>query len=384
MMQSTNTSIMAGAHQVQTNHAKMVDWSTLARAIAAAYWPLWSMVLLHAIATQGWIALHDGVGISWEGLLSGLAAFLFILLLVFVIWRMTSYLVREMPHSPLRALWRDLRDFLTNPARRISLLALFPAAYLFFTFFTQFKDNIALLNPFSWDERLMRLDAWLHGGKHPWEWLFPLFSSAPATLFINVAYHVWFLVMFGTILWAISQRQPKQDALRYLIAFMLTWGIGGGLLAYVFSSAGPVYYGRLGLQGDPYAPLMEHLRSIGQVVPVWALDVQETLWAGYQAGDMSLGGISAFPSMHNAQAMLMVLMGWRFGHRTGWAFTAFAAIIAVGSVWLGWHYAVDAYAGIAIALACWWAAAPLARWMMCRPAMQQLVALQQTLDNGRL
>jgi membrane-associated phospholipid phosphatase len=39
----------------------------------------------------------------------------------------------------------------------------------------------------------------------------------------------------------------------------------------------------------------------------------------------------------------------------------FAAIIAVGSVLLAWHYAVDGYAGAAIALACWWLAGRLAR-----------------------
>jgi hypothetical protein len=34
----------------------------------------------------------------------------------------------------------------------------------------------------------------------------------------------------------------------------------------------------------------------------------------------------------------------------------FMALVAAGTVALGWHYAVDAYAGILGAVACWWVA----------------------------
>jgi membrane-associated phospholipid phosphatase len=46
----------------------------------------------------------------------------------------------------------------------------------------------------------------------------------------------------------------------------------------------------------------------------------------------------------------------------GWFFMAYAAVIMLGSVHLAWHYAIDGYAGIAIAFACWWVAGPISRW----------------------
>ena len=41
---------------------------------------------------------------------------------------------------------------------------------------------------------------------------------------------------------------------------------------------------------------------------------------------------------------------------------SFAALIFVGSIHLGWHYAIDGYAGAAVALFGWWAAGRLVRW----------------------
>jgi hypothetical protein len=38
------------------------------------------------------------------------------------------------------------------------------------------------------------------------------------------------------------------------------------------------------------------------------------------------------------------------------AFALYGLVILVGSVHLGWHYAVDGYAGIAGALILWWIA----------------------------
>mgnify|MGYP003410990741 CR=1 FL=1 len=48
----------------------------------------------------------------------------------------------------------------------------------------------------------------------------------------------------------------------------------------------------------------------------------------------------------------------------GLFFAAYAGVILLGSVHTGWHYAVDGYAGIALAAACWWICGPVARWYM--------------------
>ena len=41
----------------------------------------------------------------------------------------------------------------------------------------------------------------------------------------------------------------------------------------------------------------------------------------------------------------MALLGWRINKWLGAALTLFTGLIVIGSVALGWHYAVDAIAG---------------------------------------
>ncbi|WP_352599348.1 phosphatase PAP2 family protein [Mesorhizobium sp. M0488] len=64
-------------------------------------------------------------------------------------------------------------------------------------------------------------------------------------------------------------------------------------------------------------------------------------------------GISAFPSIHVASSVLFALYATRLSPRLGVAMWIFAAIIMLGSVVLGWHYAPDGYAGILISVAIW-------------------------------
>lgn len=67
---------------------------------------------------------------------------------------------------------------------------------------------------------------------------------------------------------------------------------------------------------------------------------QDIVWSGYIGATPGSLGISAFPSMHVAMAVLFALYATRRSRLAGLLMWAFAAIIMVGSVVLGWHYAV--------------------------------------------
>ena len=143
---------------------------------------------------------------------------------------------------------------------------------------------------------------------------------------------------------------------------MLAWWIGGGLLAVAFSSAGPVYYDELGLSPDPYVGLFAYLNDADTRIPLWFLDTQQMLWDGY-IGKIPALGISAMPSMHNASAVLFALAFAHVSKKLGWFFAVYAVMILLGSVHLGWHYAIDGYAGILIAAFSWWVAGVASRWI---------------------
>ena len=133
---------------------------------------------------------------------------------------------------------------------------------------------------------------------------------------------------------------------------------------------------------DPYVPLMAYLRDTVQSTPLSvfgyelssqliAVRVQDMLWDGYQGGGGGFGhGISAAPSLHVASTWLVARMLQAHGRRAlaicGWAFFA---VILLGSVHLGWHYAVDGYISIAGAWAVWRAVG----WWLDRPAVRRFL-----------
>ena len=91
---------------------------------------------------------------------------------------------------------------------------------------------------------------------------------------------------------------------------------------------------------------MSYLHGVNEIHTIWALGAQEMLWGDYQVRDVMVGsGISAMPSMHVAIATLFALVCWRVRRWLGIVMTIYAVIIMLGSVDLGWHYAVDGYLG---------------------------------------
>jgi PAP2 superfamily protein len=146
------------------------------------------------------------------------------------------------------------------------------------------------------------------------------------------------------------------------------------VLGTIFSSVGPAFYGRLLGETDPYLPLMTYLREMSQLVPLWAIDTQDALWQSYISGHGMIAGISAMPSMHVGSSVLLALVTFAAGNRRlGWCLAVFAGIIFLGSIHLAWHYAIDGYAGVAVALFGWHVAGRLVRWDRVR----------QNLEYGR-
>jgi len=244
-----------------------------------------------------------------------------------------------------------------------------------------FKANIPLLNPWAWDLDLAAFDRMLHAGMDPWRLLMPPVGQEITLKILDMAYSLWFPLLL--ISWFLVGVVRHHDNLKtqYVLAFLLAWVIGGNLLATMFSSVGPVFVGNLHPDAGNYSELLRRLAHADALYGLTATELHSILWRQYEAGMNIFGGISAFPSMHNALAVLMALVAWRIHRLLGIAMTIFAAMIYIGSILLAWHYAADGMAGIVIALASWHMAGWITRRLDRKPQARRYRALLRAVAN---
>lgn len=331
----------------------------------------WLIGLIMAYTVAGaWIAVHfEAASILSVGLYFRVYSILLPVTLFAVLAARAFYfalIVR--PERPFVMLMADLRHNLLLPRR----LALGLPILLFTPFlagtFSVFKAAIPLIHPFSWDVRLEQWDRWLHGGIAPWEWLQPVLGHPLLSQIVNVGYNLWFFLLWFTWFWQFFTLRNPQLRMQFLLSVQMAWILVGSVLATLLSSAGPCYFGRIVGGADPYQPLMAYLYRANETFSIWALGTQERLWDGYSLGQLNLGaGISAMPSMHVAIATMFALLGWQTSRLVGILLTFFLGWIMVGSVHLGWHYALDGYVSVICALFIWAATGWFARRVMRLP-----------------
>lgn len=347
---------------LETADARTPDtrvWATFPSLLSL--WPL--ALLVAAGGAVGWL-LGRSAGVPFDHATFGTLATVFRLLfpwflLILLIWRACEMLVVERLAHPVRPLVAEIRGILTDVDRLAFGIAAFFLVAAMVGIFGHIKSLIVYLQPFSWDESFARWDRALHFGLDPWRLIWPVTGSPAVTSALNAAYHFWLFVVYFVVFVACFGRRGREASLTFFVALTLTLLVGGNLLATIFSSAGPVYYERIGL-GPDFEPLMAELRAFDRISPVKALQVQEALWDAHRA-DGPLSGVSAMPSMHVATSVVMALYGFARARWAGWALTLFAAVIMVGSVQLGWHYAIDGYAGAIVAWLSWHAARRIVR-----------------------
>ncbi|MDQ3137247.1 MAG: phosphatase PAP2 family protein [Gemmatimonadota bacterium] len=254
-----------------------------------------------------------------------------------------------------RRAWREVRRTVLTPDRILRVVAIYGAVRLLLDTYTRWKGAIPTLHPFAWDGRLSDWDVRLHFGQAPWAWLHPMLGHPTATRVLDALYWMWVPTVMLVVLWLAWNDRAALRA-QFLLTFALAWIVLGTLMAAMMSSGGPCYFARITGAPGPYAGLMAYLNTVHTHSPLGAVAGQEWLWGIYTAHESRLyAGISAMPSMHVAMPVLYTLMAARLDRRLGFACGAFACLILVAAVHLGWHYAIDGYVS---ALALWglWAA----------------------------
>jgi hypothetical protein len=218
-----------------------------------------------------------------------------------------------------------------------------------------FKRQLGRSRPFTWDAALSRACEWLHFGRPAWEWLDPVFHRAALTAALDTAYWLWFPVVLALGCWVAWLPRRRLRARAY-VTWGLLWILLGTLLAQLLPSAGPVYFHHFVAGHDPYAPLLAHLDSVDAKIGLVVTGAQRAVWGNLtSAHEVPWFHISAFPSLHVAIPVFFSLLLFALSRPAGVVMWAFSAIILIGSVYLGWHYALDGYVSIIVVVLLWWA-----------------------------
>ncbi len=189
--------------------------------------------------------------------------------------------------------------------------------------------------PATIDETLRGADRALFGGDVAV--MLEPYVSAPLTVLLAAAYSSYYVLAASVCAWWYRD-------VRYRRAFR----------EMVIGQAGLLFVGYLGYLFLPAIGPHAYIDPATFGVPIEgdfigdAIRSRNEMYGGQFPRD-------AFPSLHTANAVTLVLMLWRHERRLLWLYGGLAAGIVAATIYLRFHYVVDVAAGAALAVAWQWA-----------------------------
>jgi len=234
-------------------------------------------------------------------------------------------------------LWRTARTRWTP--YRIGMIALALLAYqVVYLSYRNLKSWDVFRAP--QDDMLLRWDRWLFFGHSPAVLLHHLLGEDLTARVLTDLYESFSTLVTIALVAALAFTPTVRSAYVFVVSAMWAWIIGVGSY-YLIPSLGPFH-----AAPEEFSGLTR--TSIQRTQEAYVVQ-RDHLLAHPQAHD-AFAQISAFASLHCALTCLVFLMARYYGLRLlSWAAGVFLAGTVLATVYLGWHFAVDDVAGIAIA-----------------------------------
>jgi PAP2 superfamily len=190
------------------------------------------------------------------------------------------------------------------------------------------------------DALLARIDGWLFLGHSPAVLLHDLLGQHAADYALTVVYESFSTWVPLSVVVVLAFADHLRDAFVFVSSAAWVW-ILGTVSYYLVPSIGP------------FATAPRHFAGLPHTVvtSTQAQFVGERLYLLQHPHDGdAFSQLAAFGSLHVGFTCMTMLVLRHFGFRwAGRAMTAYLAAVMLATVYLGWHFAVDDIAGLAIA-----------------------------------
>lgn len=191
------------------------------------------------------------------------------------------------------------------------------------------------------DDMLLRWDRWLFLGHSPAVLLHDLLGQHVAAYVLMVVYESFPTLMSVSFVAALVFVNRIRDGYVFIASALWVWILGVGSY-YLIPSLGPFNSAPPEFAGLPHTMIQDtQARYLAQ----------RAYLLGHRHAGQAFAQVSAFASLHVAVVCLILLMAHYYRlRRTTIALSVFLVGTILATVYLGWHFAVDDLAGLAIAL----------------------------------
>jgi hypothetical protein len=236
-----------------------------------------------------------------------------------------------------RSLWRTARTRWTP--YRIGMIALALVAYqVVYLSYRNLKSWDVFRAP--QDDMLLRWDRWLFFGHSPAVLLHDLLGEDLVARLLTDLYESFSTLVTIALVAALAFTPTVRSAYVFVVSAMWAWILGVGSY-YLIPSLGPFHAAPQEFSGLTRTSIQRTQEAY--------VEQRDHLLTDPHAHD-AFAQISAFASLHCALTCLVFLMARYYGlRRLSWAAGVFLAGTVLATVYLGWHFAVDDVAGVAIA-----------------------------------
>ncbi len=214
------------------------------------------------------------------------------------------------------------------------------AWYLTYVAFRNLKSYVPFVNDRLHDDTMARIDRWLWFGNDPAEVLHSVLGTGVAAHVLSFVYVAWIALVPASLVVALVWSRDVRAGEWFVTAVAADWVLGVATY-FLLPTLGPIYStpGQFADLSDTWVTSLQNLMIEERwevLADPFATDAVQT--------------IAAFASLHVGICVTTALMAHLLGmpRWVRWALWVFFALTVLATVYLGWHFFVDALGGVVL------------------------------------